>query len=78
MREIFTEYGNVLITVVAVILVISVITAVIGSDTGGVLGEAFSGLIERFFSMANENSGITDTTSGALLSLAKLCKGCMW
>lgn len=59
MREIFTEYGNVLITVVAVLLVIGVISAVIGNGTGGVLGEAFSGLIQKFFAMANENSGIT-------------------
>ena len=62
MREIFTEYGNVLITVVAVILVITVVTAVIGNDTGGVLGKAFSELIENFFSMANENSGIKNGT----------------
>ena len=33
MKEIFQEYGGILITVVAILAVILVITAVVGTDT---------------------------------------------
>ena len=37
MKEIFQEYGGILITVVAILAVILVITAVVGTDTSGPL-----------------------------------------
>ena len=39
MKEIFQEYGGILITVVAILAVIVVITAVIGKDENGVMEE---------------------------------------
>ena len=36
MKEIFQEYGGILITVVAILSIILVVTAVIGSDATGV------------------------------------------
>ena len=36
MKEIFQEYGGILITVVAILAVIVVITAVIGKETCGI------------------------------------------
>ena len=41
MKEIFQEYGGILITVVAILAVIVVITAVIGKDENGAIGQAF-------------------------------------
>ncbi len=58
MKEIFQEYGGILITITAVIAVITVITALIGSDGNGVVGQAFSDLITTFFENANEAAGI--------------------
>ena len=37
MKEIFQEYGGILITVVAILAVIVVITAVIGKDENGAI-----------------------------------------
>lgn len=59
MKEIFQEYGGVLITVVAILALILVITAVIGKDATGPIGTAFSKLIENFISQANANAGLT-------------------
>ena len=42
MKEIFQEYGGILITVVAILAVIVVITAVIGKDENGAIGQAFA------------------------------------
>ena len=58
MKEIFQEYGGVLITVVAIIAVILVITAVVGKDASGPIGNAFSNLINNFIAQANANTGI--------------------
>lgn len=58
MKEIFQEYGGILITVVAIIAVILVIRAVVGSDAGGPIGTAFSQLITNFIGQANENTGL--------------------
>ena len=44
MKEIFQEYGGILITVV---------TAVIGSDATGIVGKTFSDLITNFSNHAN-------------------------
>ena len=58
MKEIFQEYGGVLITVVAIRAVILVITAVVGKDARGPIGNAFSNLINNFIAQANANTGI--------------------
>ena len=46
MKEIFQEYGGILITVVAILAVILVITAVVGTDTSGPIGSAFQTLVK--------------------------------
>ncbi len=53
MKEIFQEYGGILITVVAILSIILVVTAVIGSDSNSVIGKAFADLISGFLSQAN-------------------------
>ena len=58
MKEIFQEYGGVLNTDVAILAVILVITAVIGSNASSPIGQAFTGLINNFVSQANANAGI--------------------
>lgn len=58
MKEIFQEYGGILITVVAILALIAVITAVIGSDATGPIGLAFSRLIDNFVSQANSSVGL--------------------
>jgi len=52
MKEIFQEYGGILITVTAIVAVVGVITAVIGTDGTGIVGKAFSGLIQNFIDQA--------------------------
>lgn len=58
MKEIFQEYGGILITVVAILSVILVVVAVIGSDENGAIGIAFKGLIDSFVARANSSIGI--------------------
>ena len=58
MKEIFQEYGGILITVVAILAVIVVITAVIGKDENGAIGQAFMQIINYFVAQANANTGV--------------------
>ena len=58
MKEIFQEYGGILITVVAILAVIVVITAVIGKDENGAIGQAFMQSINNFVAQANANTGV--------------------
>ena len=58
MKEIFLEYGGILITVVAILAVIVVITAVIGKDENGAIGQAFMQIINNFVAQANANTGV--------------------
>ena len=58
MKEIFQEYGGILITVVAILAVILVVTAVVGTDTTGPIGQAFQTLVDNFISQANKNTGL--------------------
>ena len=58
MKEIFQEYGGTLITVVAILAVIVVITAVIGKDENGAIGQAFMQIINNFVAQANANTGV--------------------
>lgn len=52
MDEIFKQYGSTIITVMAIIAVIGIITLVIGSDTNSIVYKAFSDLINNFYSSA--------------------------
>ena len=56
MKEIFQEYGGILITVVAILSIILVVTAVIGSDATGIVGKTFSDLITNFSNHADRKS----------------------
>ena len=58
MKEIFQEYGGILITVVAILAVIVLITAVIGKDENGAIGQAFMQIINNFVAQANANTGV--------------------
>ena len=58
MKEIFQEYGGILITVVEILAVIVVITAVIGKDENGAIGQAFMQIINNFVAQVNANTGV--------------------
>ncbi len=57
MKEIFEQYGGVLITVAAILSVILVVIAVVGTDGTSAIGQAFSTLIKGFIEKANSNGG---------------------
>lgn len=52
MDEIFKQYGSTIITVLAIVAVIGIITLVIGSDTSSLVYKAFSELISNFYQSA--------------------------
>jgi hypothetical protein len=58
MKEIFQEYGGILITVVAILSVILVVVAVVGTDEKSAIGLAFANLINSFVEQANSSIGI--------------------
>lgn len=55
MKEVFQEYGGVIVTIIAIVSLIGVISAVIGTGEEGIIGTAFTELIESFF----EQSGVS-------------------
>ena len=67
MQDVLKEYGPALITVVAIIALITVISFLIGHDGSSVVGKAFESLIEGFFEQAENAAGVaknvTDTVS---------------
>ncbi|MBQ1681502.1 MULTISPECIES: hypothetical protein [Agathobacter] len=58
MKEIFQEYGGILITITAILAVLAVILVVVGTDGSGVVGKAFANLIEHFISTADSAAGM--------------------
>ncbi len=52
MKEIFQEYGGVIVTIISIVALIGVITAVIGGDENGLIGQALSELITDFVDKA--------------------------
>ena len=52
MKEVFQEYGGVIVTIIAIVSLIGVISAVIGTGETGIIGTAFTDLIEGFFEQA--------------------------
>jgi len=59
MKEVFQEYGGIIITIIAILSLIAVVTAVIGNDQNGLIGEAFSELIESFLEQADFGAEVT-------------------
>ena len=72
MKEIFEQYGGMIITIVAILTVILVVRAVIGSDQTGIVGKAFGQLIDTFLSqaqMAQKGTLIDGTQSSVALGI---------
>ena len=57
MKEVFQEYGGVIVTIIAILSLITVISAVIGSGEEGIIGTAFKELIENFVDQAGISIG---------------------
>ena len=57
MREVFQEYGGVIVTIIAIVSLIGVISAVIGTGEEGIIGSAFTDLMESFFNQAGMSLG---------------------
>ena len=52
MKEVFQEYGGVIITIIAILTLIVVIRAIIGTDENGIIGDAFNNLVTDFLNKA--------------------------
>lgn len=57
MKEVFQEYGGVIVTIIAILSLIAVIAAVIGTGEDGIIGSAFSDLIQNFLDQAGVSLG---------------------
>jgi small-conductance mechanosensitive channel len=57
MKEIFQEYGGILITVIAIVALLVVIKVIVGTDATGTVGLAFKNLINNFVSQATTIAG---------------------
>lgn len=67
MQDILKEYGPALITVVAILALIVLVTFLIGSDSESVVGKAFSDLITNFFAKATGSMTQTPAKSVILM-----------
>ncbi len=52
MQDILKEYGPALITVIAIVALVAVVTFIIGTNDQGIVGHQFSELITSFFAQA--------------------------
>jgi len=52
MQDIIKEYGPALISVVAIVALVGLITTMIGTDSTSVVGKAFADLLNNFFTAA--------------------------
>ena len=69
MQDILKEYGPAIITVVSIVALIGLISFLIGTDAGSVVGQAFSELISGFFRSAESAGGIMgDASAGSVNS----------
>ena len=57
MKEVFQEYGGVIVTIIAILSLIAVITAVIGTGEEGIIGSAFAELVSSFLDQAGVSLG---------------------
>jgi len=48
LKEIFQEYGGILITITAILAVIAIIGLVVGTNGEGTVGKAFTDLVNNF------------------------------
>lgn len=53
MQKIFEEYGGVIVVAVAIVALIAIVTALVGTD--GVIRDAFESLVDQFLNAANED-----------------------
>lgn len=63
MKEVFQEYGGVIVTIVAIVALIAVISAVIGTGQeggSGIVYGAFHDLIDGFVEKAGISSGVIE------------------
>ena len=65
MKEIFEQYGGIVITVTAILAIILIIRLVIGNDLTSPIGMAFKELIENFMKKAATESVFTTSQAGA-------------
>lgn len=49
MKEIFEQYGGAIVTVVAILALVAIASALLTSDSDGVVYKAFSDLISNFY-----------------------------
>ncbi|MBP5164746.1 MAG: hypothetical protein ILP08_04905 [Lachnospiraceae bacterium] len=70
MQDILKEYGPAIITVVSIVALIGLISFLIGTDAGSVVGQAFSELISGFFRSAESAGGIMGGASAGSVNSA--------
>lgn len=58
MQDILKEYGPALITVVAVIALVTLVAALVGTSADSVVGKAFSGMLNDFFLNASKSANL--------------------
>lgn len=54
MQDILKEYGPAILTVIAILALIVLVKALIGSDARSIVGGAFTSLINSFFNTASQ------------------------
>ena len=69
MKEIFEQYGGIVITVTAILAIILIIRLVIGNDLTSPIGMAFKELIENFMKKAPANRYLRQVRREQLLSV---------
>jgi lipopolysaccharide/colanic/teichoic acid biosynthesis glycosyltransferase len=52
MKEIFEQYGAVIITIVAIIALLAILHALLDQSDGGIVYRAFTGVLEDFYKNA--------------------------
>lgn len=57
MKEVFQEYGGVIVTIIAILALITVISAIIGTGESGIIGTAFTELVHNFLEEAGVSLG---------------------
>lgn len=58
MQEIIREYGPAIISLVAIGAMIGLVTLLIGKDSGSVVGQAFSNLLNQFFNLPGAKGAV--------------------
>ena len=67
MQEILKEYGSAIITVVAVISLVTILSTLLKNGDGGIVMGAFTNLLEGFYEQVNSAAGFeaSPVTPGA-------------